>query len=379
MPPSLERTLDPPAEPRVRPSDPLPLSPRQILALTTAAGRELSWGLPRMNRTTRQWSRLAERIPDEPIRLDALKALNSKRGHLAGAVAFTILPGGRNPRLLQALLSHQAIVDFLDTAHERHRTVAAGEGLHAAVVEALTPGEPISDYYAEHPWRDDGGYLRTLVEHCRRQCEALPSFASVQPLLTKEAEQSRRVLTLNHLPDPEARDTALRRLAEEAFPDQERWTWFEVTAGICGQLAWFALLALATKPDLDEREIAATYDAYWPQMPCLANMLDSFADQLEDVEIGNHNYTFHYAQSDRIDRISELIESVATELVALPNGHRHALILSCMVALYMTKDSARSPALAGDAKRLAHAGGSLSKALIPVLRTWRLAYSQGGL
>jgi tetraprenyl-beta-curcumene synthase len=357
----------------------MPLSKRQVRELTAATARELAWGLPQMNRITREWSRLAERIPDEPIRIDAIKALDSKRGHLAGAVAFTIIPGKRNRQLLQAVLSHQAIVDYLDTAHERHPTVADGERLHLAVVEALNPGDPISDYYAEHPWQNDGGYLRTLVEDCRRQCEALPSFASVQPLLTLEAERSRRVLTLNHLPDPAARDAALRRVADEEFPDQKQWQWFEVTAALCGQLGFFALLALATKPDVDEAEIAATHDAYWPLMPCLANMLDSFADQTEDVARGNHQYIAHYEESDRVDRISELIAMAGERLVALPDGQRHAVILSCMVALYLTKDSARTPAMTADAKQLGRAGGTLPQALMPVLRTWRLAYSQAGL
>jgi len=115
-------------------------------------------------------------------------------------------------------------------------------------------------------------------------------------------------------------------------------------------------------------------------MPYLTTMLDSFADQTEDLAKGNHRYIAHYGEPDRgVERVSELITMAAERIIALPNGQRHAVLLSCMVALYMTKDSARSPALAGDAKRLVHAGGSLSRALMPVLRAWRLAYSQGGL
>jgi tetraprenyl-beta-curcumene synthase len=332
-----------------------------------------------MNRQVRRWSGLAERIPEEAIRVDALRALNSKRGHIAGAVAFTIIPGHRSPELLQALLTHQVIVDYLDTAHERHPTLAGGDGLHLAVRDALIPGGPLSDYYADHPWKDDADYLQALVEDCRHQCEALPSFASVQPLLVREADRARRILTLNHLPDPDERDSGLRQLAMAEFPGERRWSWFELTAGTCGQLAIFALLALAAKPELDEREVAATYDAYWPLMPLLATMLDSYVDRAEDVDDGNHQYVSHYPDPDQaVERISELIEMAAREVLTLPGGHRHAVILSCMVGLYLTKDSARTPAMASGAEQLVRAGGSLSRALMPVLRIWRSAYAQRG-
>ena len=345
--------------------------------MAAATTRELAWGLPVMNRETRHWAQLAGRIPDEPLRADALRALNTKRGHLAGAVAFTIVPAYRSPQLLRALLAHQAIVDFLDTAHERHPTESGGDGLHLAVLEALTPGAAIGDYYVDHPWQDDAGYLRALVEECRRQCEALPSFAAVQPLLTREADRAGKILTLNHLPDPGERDPALRDLVEREFPGEERWSWFELTAAACGQLMIFVLLALAAKPDLDEAEITATYDAYWPLMPMLTTMLDSFVDQPEDVDNDNHQYVSHYRDhTEAVERISELIEMAAFEIAALPDGHRHAVIFSCMVALYLTKDSARTPAMKQDAKRLVQAGGSLSQALMPVLRIWRTAYAQ---
>jgi hypothetical protein len=45
----------------------------------------------------------------------------------------------------------------------------------------------------------------------------------------------------------------------------------------------------------------------------------------------------------------------------LPDAHRHAVILGSMVAFYLAKDSARTPAMAGSAKQLAHAGGGLTR------------------
>ncbi len=136
------------------------------------------------------WRQRAERIPDGPIREDALSAITRKRGHTDGAALFWILPRRRDVNLLRLLVAYEIIWDFLDCLNER----AAGEGtvngrqLHLALIEALDPAMPMSDYYCHHPWREDGGYLQALVETCRRSCAALPSYGRVRPLVVREAQ-----------------------------------------------------------------------------------------------------------------------------------------------------------------------------------------------
>jgi tetraprenyl-beta-curcumene synthase len=358
-------------------NDPLPLSGRQLGALARTTVRELAWGLPEFRRETRKWIRLAARIPDESIRADALRSFESKRGNMAGAALFTTLPRHRSRELLRALVSFQTIFDFLDDLHERHPTAPNGQRLYLALIDALIPGGHLPDYYAQHPRTDDGGYLVALVEDCRRQCDSLPSFASVQPLLIQEARRAHRALALNHLPDPDSRDRALRNWAGREFRNQEQWRWFELTAAASGQLAIFALLALAAKPELGADEVEATYRAYWPVMPLLTTMLDSYADQAEDTANDDHRYVSHYRDpGPAVDRLAELIALAAREVAALPDGHRHAVILARMASFYLSKPSARTPAVRAQTKRLLRAGGSLPRALAPVLRIWRTAHGQ---
>jgi hypothetical protein len=52
------------------------------------------------------------------------------------------------------------------------------------------------------------------------------------------------------------------------------------------------------------------------------------------------------------------------------------VIVGCMVAMYLSKDSARTPAARRATKELVRAGGSLCRLLHPILRLWRVAYSQ---
>ena len=46
-----------------------------------------------------------------------------------------------------------------------------------------------------------------------------------------------------------------------------------------------------------------------------------------------------------------------------------------MVAMYLSKDSARTPAMHPTTRSLVHAGGSLAMLMLPILRLWRIAYA----
>jgi tetraprenyl-beta-curcumene synthase len=356
-------------------NDPLSLSGRQVKTFASATARELAWGLPEVSRETRRWSELAGQIPDGPLHVDAIRALEGKREQLAGAALFITLLSERNSALLQALVAFQTIFDFLDNVHERHPTGANGQRLYLALIDALIPGGPVPDYFAHHSSAEDGGYLQALVKDCRRRCATLPSFAAVQGLLVREARRAQRTLPLNHLADPASRDRALCHWAHREFPEQSEWRWYELTAAASGQLAILVLLALAAKPTLGAGEVEATYAAYWPAIPALTTMLDSFVDQAEGTDDGNHRYVAHYPERP-VDRLSELIVIAASGLTELPDANRHMVILGCIIAFYLATDSAWATGMEEERRQLLQAGGSLPEVLAPVLRPWRGACSQ---
>lgn len=356
--------------------DPVPLTRAQLRALAFATSRELLWGLRETSREIAHWRELAERIPDAPIRSDALSALACKRGHADGAALFSVLPDERDLDLLRLLVGYETILDFLDNVSERHPTEANGRELHRALSDALDSDAPTADYYRHHPWRDDGGYLLTIVESCRRWTASLPSYLRVRDLAVREAMRA-GVLALNHLPNVRERDIALARWAEEEHPGETRVEWFELTGLASSSVQILALLALATNPRVTDGEIATTWTAYSPWIGMVAVMLDSYADQEEDAASGDHSYVAHYEDLEQMTcRLCQLIRESAHLALRLPQGHRHAVILGCMVALYLSKDSARAKTLKPSTRRLACAGGSLTRLLLPVLRVWRTAYSQ---
>jgi tetraprenyl-beta-curcumene synthase len=341
-----------------------------------ATGRELVWGLPAVSRELDLWRERAAAIPDRPLREEALDSIAHKRDHAEGAAMFWVLPRRRDWRLLRLLVAYQTIWDFLDNVSERDTDEASSRQLHLALVEALDPGAPISDYYRHHRYKNDGGYLRDLVRTCRASCAALPSYALVRPhVLAGVAECS--IQSINHDPDPERRDAALRRWAEQASPAGERtMTWFERTAAASG-FTPHPLLSLAAESSCKEEDVAGTLAVYFPWVSLAITMLDSYADQLDDAANGSHSYISHYSDADvAVRRLGEVVARAARDVQGLRKGSRHATLIACMVAMYLSRDGAHAPDLRAGTQTLACAGGSLTRLLLPLVRAWRGAYLQ---
>lgn len=358
----------------VRGDNPLPLSVGQLRALITAAFREVTWVLPTVTAETRRWQADARRIPDEPLRAAALSSLQTKRGHTDGAAMFSILVPHRDPGLLRLLVAYELIWDYLDSVHESAPSERNGRQLHLALVDAFEASRPLADYYRHHPWRDDGGYLPALVEACRAECRRLPSFPLVRPALIREARRA-QVLALNHLTDPAARDAALRRWAADEYPDEQRLEWYELSGAASASLVVHALLAVAADPDGTDTYVSHVYDAYWPWMSLATTMLDSYADMAEDLAAGNHRYLAHYPDSaTAIRRIQQAISVSAERAMTLHDGYSHRVILGCMIALYLSKESTRSVDLKSTTSDLIGRAGTLARLLVPILYLWRLRY-----
>lgn len=325
-----------------------------------------------------RWRAFAQTIPDEPIREDALYVLEHKRTHIHGAAFFCTLPSKRNEDLLRVLVAYELIWDFLDNLNERAALAGTANGrqLHLAIPEAIDPGGPLSDYYRHHPWRDDGGYLRALVETCRAGCRLLPSYPLVRELAVRVARRG-EVLALNHNPDPVQREAQLKQWVAREYPGERQATWWELSGAASAPLTIHALLALAAEPHCSATEISGVYAAYCPWVSATTTMLDSYVDQPEDINSGDHRYVAHYRDSESAEcSIRRLVETSVAQVCSLRNGHRHAVVAAAMIAMYLSKDTARTPLLRTGTGTFVRAGGTLTRLLLPILRAWRIAYAQ---
>lgn len=357
----------------------------QTRALMAGAARHLIWGLPLAHSQLRTWRSRAQAAADPEIRVDALNVVRRKRTHVDGAALFWVVLRRRCPRLLRLLVGYEMMLDFLDYAGERGqapgRDIAAGradgEQLHRALIDALDPDRPQTDHWAHHPWSGDAGYLRTLVFACRASTTSLPSYARMRSLGSREAERACEVLAVNHIAAGAVRDEQLRQWARRHFASESGMPWFELSAAVSGSLGVHALFVLAADPGTTVAQAALAYAAYMPWVALSTAMFDSWADQIEDAEAKGHSYIAHYPDALSCEsRLQEIAAETIAAVLALPNGPRHAVIVSCMMAMYLTKDAARTPELAAASKRIAHAGGPLTVLLLPILRAWRTVFLQ---
>lgn len=356
--------------------DPAPICAAQVFALCLTTARELLWGRRAVSKEIRLWRARAAAIVDGPLHADALTALTLKRGATDGAALFWTLLPHRDLRVLRLLIAHELIWDYLDCVNERWEDEANGHQLHLAVRESLDPAAPLSDYYRHHPWSLDGGFLVGLVQTCRSLCASLPSYEAIRPLVVREAGRA-TVQAINHSPDPGRRDRALRAWAAAEFPGEREISWFELAGAASAPLAIHALLALAGEPVCDQAEARAAHAAYFPWVALTTTLLDSYVDQAEDSANGGYSCVAQYPSDEALRaRLHESIARAARGVIVLRNGHRHAVIVACMVALYLANDKARTPELIETTRSLAQAGGPLTQVLVPVMRLWRIRYGQ---
>jgi tetraprenyl-beta-curcumene synthase len=346
-------------------------------ALGAAVVRELVWGLRGVSAEVAKWRSRAAEIPDPTIRGDALDALKHKRPNTDGAALLWIVPARRHKPLLRLLVAYEIMGDFLDSTIERgaHIGIDNGRQLHLALVEAVDIHRPISDYYRHHPWKDDGGYLRRLVEACRSECALLQSYESVRPYLMRAAKLA-QVQGLNHEPEILLREAVLEAWAAEEAQEHLSLGWYEIAGAASAWLTVLALMAVAAEPGPSVMSASKVFAAYFPWIALAATLLDSYDDLLEDRQNETDSYLSRYGSLDTaVDRINEMVTRATSEARALPKGHSHGVIVASMVALYLSKESVRTPEMVSISKRLLRSGGSLAMLLGPVLRAWRILNS----
>jgi tetraprenyl-beta-curcumene synthase len=356
-----------------------PLTLSQMRTLGAAVARELLWAEPIVRRELRTWRTRAAEISDEGLRRDSINAIDRKRQNVHGAALFCIVARRRSKILLRLLVAYQVMFDFLDSVSESAAEAGELNGLqlHAAMVDALDPARPVRDYYMYDARKGDAGYLRALVDACRQQCQDLQSFQQVQPFLVEEAARA-SVQALNHDPCPMSRVTKLQAWAKREFPGEQEAEWFELSAAGAGaSISIFALLALASDLDVADQEIASVRRIYWPWANVLTTMLDSYVDIAEDAATGHHRYITYYPNWDvAIERLAEMMRRCFSTASALPGGEKHVVVIACMIAMYLSKDSAHIYGARPATRELLARSGLLPKVLLPVLRLWRICYGQ---
>jgi tetraprenyl-beta-curcumene synthase len=325
------------------------------------------------------WQRRAAQIPDPTLRRLGIDSLR-ERSNIEGAAAFAAFaPRAHRAAVVHALVAFQAAYNYADLLSEQPHAnaIANGHRLHEALPAALEaapdPSAPQLDYYALHPQRDDGGYLRELVGAARAALSTLPSFPTVARSARIAAERIVTFQSLN-VGTEQGDHLALAAWARERTPAGSGLEWWEMAAAAGSSLGVHVLIAAAAENDLQQEDLAALERAYFPWIGALHSLLDNLIDRKEDVRTDQPSLVSYYNSPARAaDRMRMLAVESVGRARALPRGRRHLLILAAMAGNYLSNPEAETPEVSDVARSVLDAIGALARPTLLVFRLRRLA------
>jgi tetraprenyl-beta-curcumene synthase len=347
-------------------------------AFVDAALRYWLTVFPRASRDVSRWQSRAAQIPDPTLRRLALDSLR-ERSNIEGAAAFAAFaPRAHRAAVVRALVAFQGAYNYADMLSEQPHedAIANGRRLHESLITALDPKASAIDYYAHHPQRDDGGYLQEMIDTCRAALSTLPSFATV----ARSAQISAgRIVTFQSLNvgKTQGDHVELARWAREQTPTGSGLEWWETAAAAGSSLGVHVLIAAAADSALQQADVAAIDDAYFPWIGALHSLLDNIVDREEDVRTNQPSLVGYYASpAQAAARLQVLATAAVSRARALPHGRRHVIILAAMAGNYLSNPEANAPDVRDVAQSVLDAIGDLAT---PTLLVFKLRRLGGGV
>jgi tetraprenyl-beta-curcumene synthase len=345
------------------------------LVFCSTVARYLTSVLPAVTRELAHWRTGARGIPDPALRGLALQAL-SKRGNMEGAALFAVLaPRARRRETVRALVAFQTAYNYLDTLAEQPSPdpLSNGRRLHEALLVALDPDAAHADYYANHPHKEDSGYLARLVDTCRSAFLTLPAHEAASAAIWAATARIVAFQSLNLTHEQGGHD-ALERWARCQTPKGSGLDWWQTAAAGGSSLAVHALIASAANPDMQASDAAAIEQAYFPWICALHSLLDSLVDVDEDERAGQRNLLSYHASAQQAAFAMKMLAQRATAAArSLPGSPGHVVILTAMATYYLSSPDASTPAALPAAGKVAAALGPLVAPALALFKARRLA------
>ena len=329
--------------------------------------------LPQVRGELKRWERWTVKIPDLVLRDAARSALREKSSNVEATAVFAILtPRSQRSSALRAMTALQTTIEYLDVLGEQlpDEPLADGLALHRAVIEAVTPGAPYSDWYRLHPQTEDGGYLAALVSTCQREVASLPSGNTVLVTAQRAARRCAEGQSYTHaaLGGPNGR----RDLEAWAtgLDEHGNYFWWELAAGASSSVALHALIAAAAHRGTDKAEAERVDAAYFPPVGALTVLLDDLVDREEDAAAGEHNYLAYYPSNEiAAERFSFLARKSRAAVAGLRFGRQHTAILMGVGGFYLSTSAAQKDYARPIRARMLNALGT---AVYPVFAAMRV-------
>jgi len=324
--------------------------------------RFLIEALPRVSREIRRWDKQLDDCADWVLLRQAMDSLKHKRFHAQGGCFYAMYSPHYSKQMVSLVVALQTISDYLDNLCDRGGIYdeAAFRCLHQAMLDALSTN-PVQnrDYYRYYLARNDGGYLRALVQECRISIAVFPAYPVVRGKLLRLVSLYNDLQVFKHL-HHQTRHARLKRWFRDKCSVSAPPIYFWEFAAACGStLAMFALLSAASFAHTTEEEARRITGAYFPWVCGLHILLDYWIDQEEDRIGGDLNFTSCYPSPEIADQRLHLFLSKSLEEVSrLPHPSFHRTVVRGLLAVYLSDHKVARQGFRQTAKSLLEVAGS---------------------
>jgi tetraprenyl-beta-curcumene synthase len=349
---------------------------RAGLALGLAHARYWSGVAPLVRSQLRRWETRAAEIPDPCLRDLARGKLANERFNVeAAAMVATIAPSRHRERTVQAVVALQVMFDYLDALTEQPAADPIRDGLQLskAFTDSVTvSAQPTGNYYAYHPGTGDAGYLADLAVAVRGALMCLPATDAVAEVITMSASRCAEAQVRMHA-TPRLGIAQLERwAAHEAAGTELQWR--EFLFGAMGSVLAANVLIAAAADEHTTREQARELDDTYLSLCVLTTVLDHLVDYERDVRIGEQSYMHLYETRQDVTRqITVVVRQVIEHARLIPNGPHHLMILSGVVAYYISQPSAMGEFARPVTEHIRDQLRPLITPTLATMRAWRLA------
>jgi len=304
----------------------------------TLMHRVYKYVLPAVHEELDALIELAQQIPNDELRTQALASIRDKKFHCQGGGVYAIFNLEAKEPLLKLIVSLQTISDYLDNLCDRSTSLDADDFrlLHQAMLDAVTPQAKPVNYYQKREDQDDNGYLQHLVTTCQAMLEKLPTYHLVQKDVVELVGLYCDLQVYKHIKKSE-REKQLTSWWDIHKDKAPQLKWNEFAAATGSTLGMFHLFMAASYETLTSEVAQQIKRSYFPYVCCLHIMLDYLIDQEEDKIGGDLNFCSYFnSQAEMIQRIEWIVKQAREDVSNLPQANVHRLIIEGLLALYLS-------------------------------------------
>ena len=320
-----------------------------------------------------RWIDQSSRADDDEIKKQALSSITRKKFHAQGGCVYSLYPGVQIGNAIKFIVSLQTISDYLDNLCDRAGILdeSAFRRLHLAMSDAVSPDTSTCDYYRYYPFKNDNGYLKSLVEECKHQIRILPSYKIIEVFLRRYVCLYSSLQIRKHL-DPDLRESYLKGWVDSDLYRYLESYWWELCAASGSTLGIFLLFSAANDPGLTIDEVKAIDEAYFPWVCGLHILLDYYIDSDEDLAGGDLNFTGYYKNLKQCEeRLVFFVRQAFSKCASLKYPEFHFTIINGLLAMYLSDPKAASGSREIVSRKLLKAGGRRAGSYYHICRLLR--------